>query len=497
MKAKITKRSSRYQLRLFLTAAVCIWVVVFLFAWVVYRHEKQMSIESVVERVGLSTGTVINLHKIGTSPAEYQAFLNFVKFYLDDSYLTDISIQVYDEKNHNLIAYVGRLHPDVPLGIDKDKYITLNDSSTVVRMVYPEMENPREKIFFYSECRSPDGEMKVRTYVPRGAEIDKVLAGQRSLFILMFAIGIFGTILVYIYTAHQAKNVRLLHEFATRAATDGDFVPMGDFPPDEIGDISRTIISIYNERMQANMRREREHAVALKAIEEKNQIKRMLTDNISHELKTPIGIVHAYVEMLLGQPDMPEADRMHFLEKTQQNVDRLITMLNNLSTMTRLEESSGNIPLKPIDFHALVYNLVEDTRASGILHEVELDCKLPADCMVIGNEGLLNSVFNNLIKNSLAYSQCTHIGIDLVGRTDRYFTFSYHDNGVGVGDEHLPHLFDRFYRIDVGRSRKTGGAGLGLSIVKSSINTMGGSISARQYKEGGLEFIFTLSRVRK
>jgi signal transduction histidine kinase len=86
--------------------------------------------------------------------------------------------------------------------------------------------------------------------------------------------------------------------------------------------------------------------------------------------------------------------------------------------------------------------------------------------------------------------------VSLIGRNDNYYSFTFYDNGTGVDEEHLPHLFDRFYRIDKGRSRKLGGTGLGLPIVKSSINKMGGSITVRNRKGGGLEYIFTLRRVK-
>ena len=307
-------------------------------------------------------------------------------------------------------------------------------------------------------------------------------------------IGLLGSVLAFITTSHQAKNVSLLNDFAKRAASDRDFIPMGDFPSDEIGEISRQIVAIYNSRMQANMRREHEHEIALKVTEEKNKMKHVLTDNISHELKTPIGIIRAYVEMMLTEEDMPAADRKRFLEKTQANVERLVAMLNDLSTMTRLEESGGKIPIKEVDFSLLVYSIADEMEQSGILNGFNLKTDLPPDIMVLGNEGLLTSVLQNLTKNSIAYSQGTEIGISLLDKTEGYYTFSFYDNGVGVGKEHIPHLFDRFYRVDTGRSRKVGGAGLGLPIVKSSINNMGGSVSVRNRRGGGLEFIFTLCR---
>ena len=117
-------------------------------------------------------------------------------------------------------------------------------------------------------------------------------------------------------------------------------------------------------------------------------------------------------------------------------------------------------------------------------------------CSVMCIRDRLNSVLSNLVKNSVAYSQGTQMGIELLGRSQSYYTFAFYDNGVGVGEEHLSRLFDRFYRVDAGRSRKAGGTGLGLPIVKSAINTMGGSISVRNRRGGGLEFIFTLPRAK-
>ena len=302
--------------------------------------------------------------------------------------------------------------------------------------------------------------------------------------------------MVWVFTAHQARNVTLLREFATRAATDREFIPMGDFPSDEIGDISRQVVAIYNSRMQANVRREREHVIALKAIEEKNTMRRVLTNNISHELKTPIGIVRSYLEMIASNPDMSAEERAHFLGKAQANVERLVSMMNDLSTMTRLEESNKKIPISDIDFHDLVFTLVEDLKQGDVLNSMDFLYNIPLDCHVYGNGELLIGVLTNLVRNSVAYSQGTQVGVKMIGRNDNFYTFSFYDNGVGVGEEHLVHLFERFYRIDTGRSRKVGGTGLGLPIVKSSINTMGGSITVRNREGGGLEFVFTLRRVK-
>ena len=100
----------------------------------------------------------------------------------------------------------------------------------------------------------------------------------------------------------------------------------------------------------------------------------------------------------------------------------------------------------------------------------------------------------NLIRNAAEYSHGSEIKLRLINETAKYYTFSFADNGVGVPQEHIPHLFERFYRVDTGRSRKVGGTGLGLPIVKNTITTLGGTISVRNGAAGGLEFVFTLPK---
>ncbi len=490
------KRVFRYQFRLFITGFVCIWAVILLFAWCMYNQERKLRIENVVNRVSLINANLIDSYEEGR---DVQRYLNFIHRYFDDSFLKDVSVQVYDAETNQLLYFIGKHYDAIPLKALDEPRRKLSDGSGVVRVNNVEVGEGahKRKLFYYSSHITPDGKLNMRTFVPLTPEIRKEISIDPYLWVTMIVVGLLATALVYIVTRHQARNVSLLHDFAQRAANDRNFIPIGDFPSDEIGDISRQIISIYNSSLQANVRREREHDIALKAIEEKNRMKRAFTNNLNHELKTPIGIIRAYVDMLINQPDMSDENRRHFLMKTQLNVERLINILNDLSTMTRLEESGKEIPLKEIDFHDFMLNISEDVRATNLIGDMKFRYDIPADCRVVGNEGLLNSAFQNLIKNSVAYSQGTEMGVELLGKAPTFYTFSFYDNGVGVAEEHFPHLFDRFYRIDTGRSRKTGGTGLGLHIVKSIINTLGGSISVHQRAGGGLEFVFTLPRCRR
>ena len=295
------------------------------------------------------------------------------------------------------------------------------------------------------------------------------LEANKRLWYIILAIALAATYFCYLSTRYLTKNVTLLKKFA-ESATESNFnYDESSFPHDELGDISRQLVKLYREKVVAVEQTEKEHRIALHAVEEKARIKKQLTNNINHELKTPIGVIKGYIDTLLSTPDIDDATRTRFLTRTQENVERLCNLLSDVSTMTRLEDGTGNIPVAEIDFHDLVFTIESDARMSGITGNMKLYFDLPLDCKVKGNTSLLTGLVSNLIRNAAQHSHGTEMHLDLVIESDKYYTFSFFDNGTGVAEEHLPHLFERFYRIDAGRSRKVGGTGLGLPIVKNTI----------------------------
>lgn len=485
------KRKVGFQLRLFLVAVACIWSVILSFAYLIYQQQTKFREEVLINNVSLALGNIIEA--LNNDAMDVQSYMNFIRRYVKDTTLDDISIGIYDRATGRLLYSIGEIRDDVPVDLEDQEEITLNDGSVARRMLNARMPND-EKIFYFSDRRTADGTQVVRAFLPDSREIENVLKIDSFFWVIILLVGCFGTVVAYIGTAHQAKNVKLLHDFAERAASDRDFVPMGDFPADEIGDISRQIVAIYNARMQEVARREKEHEMALEMTEEQNRMKRALTNNIGHELKTPVGIVRSYLDMIISDEEMPDDLRNNFLRKAKSNIERMVSILEDLSTMTRLEESGDNIPVKEMNFHTLVEAIADDVESSGTLGDMGIEYNVPEDAVIMGNEGLLSSMLYNLIKNAKAYSHGTRIQIGMLGRNDSAYTFFFNDDGVGVEEQHIPHLFDRFYRIDTGRSRKAGGTGLGLAIAKSAVNTLGGSIIVRIRKGGGLEFVFTLPR---
>ena len=347
-------------------------------------------------------------------------------------------------------------------------------------------------MFYYTSTKSNDGQIDVLTAMPYTLDITDAIGLDPSMWILIIGLCVVVTVVAYYSTRVLTRNITLLQQFANRAVKGESFQGLDDFPHDELGDISREIIRLYRDKSQAMARSEREHSVALHAIEEKARIKRQLTNNINHELKTPIGVIRGYIDTILDYPDMDEASRTHFLTRAQSNVERLCSLLNDVSAITRLEDGAGSIPVSEVNMHDLVYSIENDIEASKIAPNMKFSFSVPLDCCVVGNESLIHGMLMNLIKNAALHSHGTEISFKLVAESSKFYTFAFNDNGTGVADEHLAHLFERFYRIDSGRSRKVGGTGLGLPIVKNTVQSLGGTISVHNRSTGGLEFVFTL-----
>ncbi len=315
-----------------------------------------------------------------------------------------------------------------------------------------------------------------------------------SLLFVIAILSAFSIALIYNGSRHLSKNISLLRDFTNQVANNQPLtITTTQFPSDELGEIFSQIIRIYRERGVAIEKSEQEHHIAKHATEENSRIKRQLTNNINHELKTPIGIIKGYIDTILDDPQMDAATQRHFIEQTQQHVARLCALLNDISTITRLDEATI-IPTNEVNVHDVVYSISNDIKAMSITDKISFKYDIPLTCIVKANQGLLNEALLNLIKNAATYSHGTEMGLILDNENEDYYTFRFYDNGVGVDEKHLAHLFERFYRIDVGRSRKTGGTGLGLPIVKNTIKSFGGDITVRNRAEGGLEFRFTIPK---
>ena len=204
--------------------------------------------------------------------------------------------------------------------------------------------------------------------------------------------------------------------------------------------------------------------------------------------------VQGYLETMLANPQLGKEQRTAFLEKSLQQVERLRRLLADVSTITRMDEASQLFRKETVVLNDLIEEEVADMALRPEEQRLRVHVDFPNRVEVFGSASLLSSIFRNLADNAAAYSGGRDLYIRLLEDTPQYCKILLADNGIGVDEEHLPHLFERFYRVDKGRSRKLGGTGLGLAIVRNAVAFHGGTISVRNRDGGGLEFIFTLRK---
>ena len=231
--------------------------------------------------------------------------------------------------------------------------------------------------------------------------------------------------------------------------------------------------------------------------EEQVRLKRQLTQNIAHELKTPVSSIQGYLETIVNNENISRDKINTFLERCYAQSNRLSRLLRDISVLTRMDEAANMIDMEKVDISMLVSNIVNEVSLELEQKQITVVNSLKPKIQLRGNYSLLYSIFRNLMDNAIAYAGTNiHINISCFREDENYYYFSFADTGIGVSPEHLNRLFERFYRVDKGRSRKLGGTGLGLAIVKNAVLIHGGTISAKNNQGGGLEFVFTLAKER-
>lgn len=234
--------------------------------------------------------------------------------------------------------------------------------------------------------------------------------------------------------------------------------------------------------------------------QEFNNYKRELSNNIAHELKTPVASIQGYLETILDarqNGSISDEQLSRFLERSYSQSQRLNALVQDISTLNHMTETRV-VEKSPIDVSKLVRDILDEVALKLELQKMKVRNELPQRLMLEGNQSMIYSIFRNLIDNAIAYAgQGSEILIKLSdtpikGKAETIYAFTFADNGSGIPDEHLTRIFERFYRVDKGRSRKLGGTGLGLAIVKNAVLLHSGNITAKNRASGGLQFDFTL-----
>ena len=224
-------------------------------------------------------------------------------------------------------------------------------------------------------------------------------------------------------------------------------------------------------------------------------LKQEMTSNIAHELRTPVTSIRGYLEIALQQP-LNEKCAHDFLTKAHDQTLVLSELIQDMSLITKIEEAPGSFLQMSVPIKELLDSLKSDLEISLNEKNICIEWKNMENVTVRGNRNLLYSIFRNLTDNAICYAGFgTTITVNKYNEDKDFYYFSYSDTGVGIlGDHHLNRLFERFYRVNEGRTRDTGGSGLGLSIVKNAVMFHKGTIVAKNRAGGGLEFLFKLSK---
>ena len=427
-----------YHKRLFTLLLSSIWIIVICFMAFQYVREKDVKSDSINSQLQLCNNNIIRAIEYGNS---YEKGISGCYFPFDDIRVTIIESDgnvVYDSKYEadSLDNHLSRPEVKSALATGAGYHISRQSSSDGKR-------------YFYSATEGQD--IIVRSAVPYSASLKDVLKADWTFLWVLIVISVIVSLDGYFSSLRLGKTIERLNQY-------------------------------------------REQENALKEEKEKSRIKRQLTNNINHELKTPVASIQVCLETLLSGISLTEEKRQELIGRCYTHNERLRNLLEDVSLITRLEDGSSSIEREPVVINELLAEIEEEFGSVTDEDKMNLAIDFNEKVVINGSPSLLGSIFRNLTENAISYSEGCTIHIALAENNHKFCKIIFDDDGIGVDEKNLPRLFERFYRVDKGRSRSKGGTGLGLAIVKHAVMFHGGSITASNRPEGGLRFEFTLEK---
>lgn len=303
-------------------------------------------------------------------------------------------------------------------------------------------------------------------------------------FVLTFLVSYY----LYLYTLQNFiyRKIKLIYKFIyqTKASKREEFFNKNILPLKTIEEVSEDV-----EKWASQKKEE------LDMLRRNEEFRKEFLLNLSHELKTPIFAVQGYIHTLLdGALEDPNVNKL-FLKNATKNIDRLCRLIDDLDEISKLE--SGEMTINGENF--IIQDLIKDVfdtlslkaNTKGIKFNVKKGCEAPIH--VLADKEKVRQVLINLVDNSIKYGRTDgHTVASIYIMDDKRVLIEISDDGIGIAEEHLPRVFERFYRTDRARSRDIGGTGLGLAIVKHIIEAHGQTINIRSKPEIGSTFGFTL-----
>lgn len=417
--------------RLFLQLIAFSWAMVLCFVGYQYIREKEYKSEFLNAQLQQYNRHLLTTVEEGEPYEEYIATHDKPFEELRISIITLTGAVVYD----NIIPLDSldnhRGRPEVVDALTKGVGYNISRQST---------SDGRE--YFYSATRGE--RVVVRTAIPYSSTLQDLLEADWSFLVVMISITLVMSVVAYFTTRKLGKDIERVNRY--------------------------------------------------EAEQERNRLKRQLTNNINHELKTPVASIQICLETLLSGISLSEEKRQELIERCYANNDRLRRLLNDVSLITRMEDGSALIGKERVVINDIIDEVAKELEMLPEDERLLLHTDFSDEVIIDGNQSLIGSIFRNLTENAIAYSEGRNIYISLLENNDKLCRIRFEDDGKGVEQKHLSHLFERFYRVDKGRSRQKGGTGLGLAIVKHAVQFHGGTIIVTSRPNGGLRFEFTLSK---
>ena len=417
--------------RLFLQLIIFSWTIVLCFIGFQYQREKEYKSEFLNAQLQQYNHHLLNTVEEGLPYEDYIATHDKPFDELRISIITLSGAVVYDNTISLDSLDNHRGRPEVADALIYGSGYNISRQSA---------SDGRE--YFYSATRGD--RVIVRTAIPYSNTLRDLLEADWSFLMVMISISITMSILAYFSTRKLGKNIERINKY--------------------------------------------------EAEQERNRLKRQLTNNINHELKTPVASIQVCLETLLSGISLSEEKRQELIERCYTHNERLRRLLNDVSLITRMEDGSTLINREEVIINEIIDEVAEELNVMPEEERLTLHTDFCNEVIVNGNPSLIGSIFRNLTENAIAYSEGKNIYISLLENNAKMCRIRFEDDGNGVKEEQLPHLFERFYRVDKGRSRQRGGTGLGLAIVKHAVQFHGGTITVTNRPNGGLRFDFTLSK---
>ncbi len=477
------KTKFNYQTRLFFLIIVFTWILTFAFFMLQYTREKEYKVDTINTELQMTNIKI--LHNIETHGNRIdEGFIDEVAS-LDSIRVTVINLAgdvLYDNSHSGeMDNHIGRM--EVREALDNGEGYTIR-----------RMSETDSNEYFYSATRGDS--LVVRSALPYSKALADYFQVDSVYMWVIILFAIIVSVIAYFATRRLGQSIQNLSDFASQAEQGNVLTyDTSSFPQDELGEISKQIISLYKKLKRTIQERDDNMRNAIFEEQEKVRIKQQLTSNINHEIKTPVHAIQACLETIVNNRDTFDKETILSLtDKAYQNVQRLCSLLHDISVLTRITEAGDQIKKSPVNINEVLDVVAGDVSQFPPEKQMRVHINVPGKMVVQGNDTLIEAIFHNLLINALSYSGGRDIFIDMIEETPEYYKFRFADNGVGVDAEHLNHLFERFYRVDEGRSRKLGGTGLGLAIVKNAILFHQGTVTVKNRLSGGLEFTFTIHK---